>query len=157
MNKYELFLDNAEILNNKFRIIPLLYGSLGLEILTDEKLNSDDIDILIPEIFLSDRWEEFRSYLESINYELIDLHEHTFLINNEKISYASVENLEPFAGIKIENLNTYRGNDSLYKLLTLRQYLMVYQKSSLDGYRMNKKEKQDNKKIELIKRKLITY
>ena len=37
-------------------------------------------------------------------------------------------------------------------LLSLEQYLNVYQKSSLDGYRMNVKEKQDNKKIEFIKR-----
>ena len=154
MDKYELFLENAYILNNKFKIIPLLYGSLGLEILIDENLNSDDVDVLIPEIFLNDRWDEFKNYLESINYELIDLNEHTFIFDNIKVSYASIENLYPFAGIKVEDINTYKVSDSLYKLLTLKQYLSVYEKSSLDGYRINKKEKQDTKKIELIKSKL---
>ena len=154
MDKYELFLENAKVLNDRFKIIPLLYGSLGLEVLTGEDLNSDDIDILIPELFLNNEWNVFKEYLESINYKLIDLHEHTFIFDNIKVSYASIENLYPFAGIKLENINTYCKNDSLYKLLTLKQYLSVYEKSSLDGYRVNKKEKQDNKKIELIKSKL---
>ena len=47
--KFTKFLQNAQLLNSHFRIIPLIYGSLGLEEITSEDLNSDDIDILIPE------------------------------------------------------------------------------------------------------------
>lgn len=65
MNKFELFLENAKLLNNKFNIIPLLYCSLGLEVLTGEDLNSDDIDVLIPEEYLySNKWDEFKKFLE---------------------------------------------------------------------------------------------
>ena len=156
MNKFELFLENAKLLNNKFNIIPLLYGSLGLEVLTGEDLNSDDIDVLIPEEYLySNKWDEFKKFLEKNNYELIDLHEHTFLFNNIKISFASIENLEPFANIKLDEIVHVTFSDIVYKLLSLEQYLEVYKKSSLDGYRINKKEKQDNKKIEFIKSKLV--
>ena len=49
MTKFNCFLQNAEMLNNKFNIVPLLYGSLGLEVLTKSSLNADDIDILVPE------------------------------------------------------------------------------------------------------------
>lgn len=154
MNKYELFLRSAKLLNEKFNIEPLLYGSLGLEVLTSEYLNSDDIDVLIPEEYLSgDKWNSFKTFLESYDYKLIDLHEHTFITNDIKIAFASIENLEPFAGIKIDDINIY-DNNCKYRLLTLEQYLKVYEKSSLDGYRLNKKEKQDNKKIEFIKSKL---
>ncbi len=44
--KYKLFLENAQLLFNEFGIKPLLYGSLGLEVLLQKSLLSDDIDIL---------------------------------------------------------------------------------------------------------------
>ena len=96
-------------------IIPLLYGSLGLEILT--KTN---------------------------------LHEHTFLKDNIEYSYASIENLKEFAAINTEDIPSYQENGVKYLLLTLEQYLKVYTKSSQDGYRINKKEKQDSEKIKFI-------
>ena len=45
-NKFNLFLENARLLSDKLGIVPLLYGSLGLEYLTGDALCSDDIDIL---------------------------------------------------------------------------------------------------------------
>ena len=57
--KYNGFLNNAHELNRKFGIVPLLYGSLGLEILTKSNLDAKDIDVLIPEVFVKGaRWEE---------------------------------------------------------------------------------------------------
>ncbi|MBR2500315.1 MAG: hypothetical protein IKB60_04470 [Clostridia bacterium] len=49
--KKALFFENAKLLREKFDIIPLMYGSLVLEYITDKQLNADDIDILIPEVF----------------------------------------------------------------------------------------------------------
>ena len=37
-NKFNLFLENARLLSDKFGIVPLLYGSLGLEYLTGDAL-----------------------------------------------------------------------------------------------------------------------
>ena len=109
--KYEGFLNNAKKLKEKFDIIPLLYGSLGLEILTKTNLGSKDIDILIPEVFVKGtRWEEFKTYLESNGYVLIDLHEHTFLKDNIEYSYASIENLKEFAAINTEDIPSYQEN-----------------------------------------------
>ena len=151
--KYKCFLNNAKELNNMFKITPLLYGSLGLEVLTDTDLNADDIDILIPEIFVTGlKWPEFRSILENKDYVLIDEDEHTFRKDNIDYSYASIENLKEFANIDINDINRYEINDTKHLLLSLEQYLSVYKKSSLDGYRMNKKEKKDNEKIKFIEK-----
>ena len=119
-------------------------------------LNPEDIDILIPEIFLKEKWNEFRTYLESKKYILIDLHEHTFIKNRVLFSYASIENLYEFAGIPVEKLNMMRNAEISYLTLSLKQYLQIYKKSSLDGYRINKKEKKDYEKIVLIEEKLIS-
>ena len=83
MKKFDCFLKNAEMLNKNFNIVPLLYGSLGLEVLTNTSLNADDIDILIPQVFVTgDRWNEFELFLENHGFELTD---------NKQICYGAVE------------------------------------------------------------------
>ena len=42
--KKQCFFENARLLNERFGIVPLMYGSLGLEYITNETLNVDDID-----------------------------------------------------------------------------------------------------------------
>ena len=51
-NKFNLFIENAQFLSDKFDIVPLLYGSLGLEYLTGDALGADDIDTLF-RVYLS--------------------------------------------------------------------------------------------------------
>lgn len=148
------FMQNARELNKNLGITPLLFGSLGLQLLVEENLNCDDIDILIPEIFIGERWEEFKAFLDSKGYVLIDLHEHTFTKDNISYSYASIEGLYNFVGINIDDFDIKSDNQICYYQLNLLQYLTVYEKSSLDGYRINKKEKKDKEKVELIKSRL---
>ena len=155
MTKFDYFLQNAEMLNDKFNIVPLLYGSLGLEVLTKSSLDADDIDILIPQVFITgDKWKEFKLFLESFGYTLIDEHEHTFCKNGVDYSYASIDGLKGFADIDICDIEIRNISGTKIMLLSLEQYLKVYKKSSLDGYRMSVKEKQDNQKIEFIKRQM---
>lgn len=140
------------MLNDKYNIIPLIYGSLGLEVLTNSSLNADDIDILVPQEYVTgNRWIEFRLFLEGQGYVLIDEHEHTFCKDSIDYSYASIEGLKEFADIDICDIESRNVSETEFMLLSLEQYLKVYQKSSQDGYRMKVKAKQDNEKIEIIK------
>ena len=75
-NKFNLFLENARLLSDKLGIVPLLYGSLGLEYLTGDDLGADDIDILVPRVFITERWHEFKSLLEAQKYAHAHLQEH---------------------------------------------------------------------------------
>ena len=152
--KKSLFFKNAKLLNKKFDIVPLMYGSLGLEYITGEDLNADDIDILIPQQFLNEHWNEFKNVLEGEGYTLYDEHEHTFKNDDVSYSYASIEELEIFGDIKISDINEHHDSDTTFKILTLEQYLKVYSTSIKDGYRINIRQKKDQEKIEIIKRYL---
>lgn len=153
-NKFNLFIENARLLSDKFNIVPLLYGSLGLEYLTGDALGSDDIDILVPRVFITDRWQEFKAGLEEHGYVLADEHEHTFVRDGVAYSYADIEDLESFAGIHAEDIEMHEVDGVRFMLLTLEQYLAVYQKSSKDGYRVNVRQKKDADKIRFIESKL---
>lgn len=152
--KKALFFENAKLLTEKFGIIPLMYGSLGLEYITGKSLDADDIDILIPETFLNEHWSEFKSFLMDRGYILIDEHEHTFQKDDVFYSYASVEELESFAGINISDIRLATNDDVQFSLLSLEQYLTIYMASSKDGYRINVREKKDQEKIEFIENQL---
>ena len=153
-NKLNLFLENARLLSDKFDIVPLLYGSLGLEYLTGDALGADDIDILVPRVFITDRWQEFKAVLEEHGYVLADEHEHTFVRDGVEYSYADIEDLEAFAGINTEDIEMYEADDVRFLLLSLEQYLAVYKQSSKDGYRVNVRQKKDADKIRFIESKL---
>lgn len=153
-NKFNLFLENARFLSDNLGIIPLLYGSLGLEYLTGDALGSDDIDILVPRVFITERWLEFKALLEAQGYVLVDEHEHTFVRDGVAYSYADIEDLEPFAGINIEDIEMYEADGVTFLLLSLEQYLAVYRQSSKDGYRVNIRQKKDADKIRFIASKL---
>lgn len=153
-NKFNLFLENARLLSDKFGIVPLLYGSLGLEYLTGDDLGADDIDILVSRVFITDRWQEFKAVLEEHGYVLADEHEHTFVSDRVAYSYADIEDLEPFAGINIEDIEMHEADGVRFLLLSLEQYLAVYRQSSKDGYRVNIRQKKDADKIRFIESKL---
>ena len=153
-SKYNLFLENARLLSNKLGIVPLLYGSLGLEHLTGEALGADDIDILVPRVFITERWQEFKAMLEKLGYVLTDAHEHTFVRDGVAYSYADVEDLKSFAGIRAEDIETREVNGVCFLLMSLEQYIMVYKRSSMDGYRVKVRQKKDADKIKFIESKL---
>ena len=153
-NKFNLFLENARFLSDKFDNVPLLYGSLGLESLTGDALNADDIDILVPRVFITERWHEFKSLLEAQGYVLVDEHEHTFVRDGVAYSYADIEDLEAFAGINTEDIEMYEADGVRFLLLSLEQYLAVYKQSSKDGYRVKVRQKKDADKIRFIESKL---
>ena len=153
-NKFNLFFDNARFLSDKFNIVPLLYGSLGLEYLTGEVLGADDIDILVPRVFITERWHEFKAVLEERGYVLVDEHEHTFVRDDVAYSYADIEDLESFAGIRMKDIEMREADGVRFLLLSLEQYLAVYRQSSKDGYRVNVRQKKDVDKIRFIESKL---
>ena len=150
MDKICYFFQNAQLLQKTLGIVPLLYGSLGLEYLTGEDLNADDIDILIPGAYLTDRWSEFRTLLEGNGYLLMDPREHTFEKDGIHYSYAQLEELESFAEIPVSEIQEHTAVDIRFRLLSLAQYLKVYQTSAKDGYRVNTRNKKDTEKIAFI-------
>ncbi len=152
--KQSLFFENAKLLLDKFGIVPLMYGSLGLEYITDENLSADDIDILIPEKYLLEKWDSFKSILSESGYALIDENEHTFTKNGISCSYAAIEELESFADVSLSDIERKNAFGVCFLVLSLEQYLKVYTASLRDGYRINVRRKKDADKISFIKKHL---
>lgn len=156
MGKFDEFIKVAAYLNDDLEIIPLLYGSLGLQMVSGFDFHPDDIDILIPLEFLKEKWDMFRKSIEKAGYVLVDLHEHEFIKDDTKIAFSFIEDLGNFAMIDYEDLEIIDDKGIRYKRLSLEDYLKVYLKSSTDSYRRNKNNDKDLVKIQVLKQLLKT-
>ncbi|MGP4108611.1 hypothetical protein [Virgibacillus sp. L01] len=150
MTLYDEFIYIAKTLNKELDIIPVLYGSLGLETVTKVDFSPQDIDILIPLTFLEDKWDSFKIVMEQLGYELIDIQEHEFEKDRIRIGVAFIEDLKQFADVEYNNLEKIEANGATYYTLSISEYIKVYNKSLLDGYRRTKNNNKDQNKLEIL-------
>lgn len=161
MNNYKFneFINIARKLND-LDIIPMLMGSVGLEVVTGKSWESQDLDIHVPgdkrgwevppelSIF---KWDEIMNVMTSMGYRLIDLHEHEFSKDGLSVEFGIIDILPEFAGIQLEELEIHQREDVKFYLLNPKQYLCVYVSSSKDSYRTDKNNNKDFKKIDFLK------
>ncbi|MBU9722376.1 MULTISPECIES: phosphoribosylanthranilate isomerase [Bacillaceae] len=159
-NKFDEFIKIAKKLNG-INIVPLLMGSVGLELVTGKSWNAQDLDIHVPgdkrgwevppelSIF---NWNEIMQLMDSMGYSLIDLHEHEFFKEGLfSVEFGIIDTLPDFAGVQLEDLELHRKGEVEYYLPNPEQYLAVYKSSSVDSYRANKNNNKDLLKIDFLK------
>jgi hypothetical protein len=158
-HKFNEFIKITKNLNDS-GIIPLLMGSVGLEVITGKSWDAGDLDIHVPgdergwevppesSIY---NWNEIVKIMNSMEYRLIDLHEHEFSKDGLSVEFGIIDTLPDFAGIRVEDLEMHRKGDVKYYLLNPEQYLRVYESSSKDSYRADKNNHKDIGKIEYLK------
>lgn len=146
--KFNVFLEVSKKLN-EIKIIPVLYGSLGLNLVIGEFVKSDDIDVLVPKEYINEKWGSLFDCLINLNFNLKDLHEHEFERKGIVINFVK-NDLDEFAGIDLNELNEVAIDGVKFKILSAEHYLRVYSQSRRDDYRIEKMGKQDQEKIERI-------
>ena len=151
--KFQIFIEVAGVLNRRLNIVPVLYGSLGLTRLVEETIDVNDVDILIPDEFIDEKWEDLKMVIEKLGFELVNIPEHEFVRDDQRIAFAEYSNLDD-VDLTIKNLRESRVEDVSFYELNLEQYLVVYRYCLSDGYRETKHT--DKEKIALIERSLET-
>ncbi|MGP4041474.1 phosphoribosylanthranilate isomerase [Gracilibacillus sp. D59] len=157
--KFDEFIKIAKKLND-IEIIPLLMGSVGLEVITGKNWDAQDLDIHVPgnkkgwevppELSIHN-WIDIVTIMNSMQYKLIDLHEHEFSREGLSVEFGIIDTLPNFAGVQLEDLEMHHEGGVKYYLLNSEQYLSVYQSSSKDSYRADKNNNKDIKKIDFLK------
>jgi hypothetical protein len=155
-SSYELFVRLTKILNSDFRITPVLYGSLGLGKRLEMDMHPKDVDIMIPEVNLKGAaFERIKSMMKKEGFMIYDLHEHEFISKScIKVAFTNTEHLIAFANIDITKLPFVVKDGANYYLLSLEDYLKVYEEALKDPYRREDEKKKDVVKIQLIKDRL---
>jgi hypothetical protein len=115
-NKFDEFIKIAKKLND-IEIIPLLMGSVGLEVVTGKSWDAQDLDIHIPgdkrgwevppelSIF---NWDDVMKIMKSMGYSLINLHEHEFSKEGLSVEFGIIDTLPDFAGVQLKDLELHQ-------------------------------------------------
>ena len=158
-HKYDEFIEIAKKLND-IEIIPLLIGSVGLEAITGKSWDAQDLDIHVPgdkrgwevppELSIHN-WIDIVNIMNSMDYSLIDLHEHEFYKDGLSVEFGIIDTLPNFAEVQLEDLEIHQERNVKYYLLNPKQYLCVYESSSKDSYRADKNNHKDIRKIDFLK------
>jgi len=150
--KFEIFLEVAGKLNDFLNIIPILYGSLGLYKIIGEYNECSDIDILIPDEFVNEKWQDLIDLMRKMGFELKNEHEHEFIRDSEIVAFAKQDDLTKRIGLDPNKLTVYNVNNIKFKELLVKDYLSVYKLMLRDDYRQEKRGKADQEKIDLIEK-----
>lgn len=147
--EFNIFLEVAKELNKK-GVIPVLFGSLGLMRIIGEFKKAGDIDVLVEKELIGKKWLDFIKTMKSLDFRLQNEKEHEFLRNNKIIAFADVNDLLKF-DINCDHLKVSEEKGVKFKELSVHDYLVCYQKMLRDQYRQEKRGKDDQEKIKLIK------
>lgn len=152
-NHLEVFLEVTKIFNKSLSSVPVLYGSLGLAQLLNDPLNPTDIDLLIEQQIFETNLNYLPKLMAEIEFKPTDLAEQEYIRKSSKVGIASDGDLLKFAGIDPKKL-TVLDTPCSYRVLSLQDYLSVYEASSVDGYRKDVRAKDDTRKLALIHKEL---
>ncbi len=161
--KFDEFIKITKKLND-IDIIPLLMGSVGLEVITEKSWYAQDLDIHVPgdergwevppELSIYN-WSEIVKIMLWMQYSLIDLHEHEFSNGALSVEFGIIDTLPNFAGVRLKDLEIHQMEDVKYYLPNPAQYLCIYEASSKDSYRADQNNNKDSRKIEFLRSILL--
>lgn len=129
---------------------PIVYGSFGVATYLGDFKTFGDLDLLINDEWINDRWEDLKKILESNGFTLIDKREHEFQFQDYKVGFASRNILIRDKIINdFSELVQYKNEDAL--TLSPESFLKAYKFSLQDGYRINTRNKKDQDIINRLK------
>jgi len=148
--KFETFLGIAKNLNNFLDVIPIVYGSLGLYRIIGERGECEDIDILIPNEFVNERWSELVDVMAKMGLELENEHKREFISDSGTISFLEQNDLIRRINLYPDTLIAHSINDIKFKELSAENYLAAYKFIVQDGHLREEKKKSYQKKVDMI-------
>jgi hypothetical protein len=134
---------------NKFLIAShidsILYGSLGVSIYLGNFKDFGDIDLLVDDKYLLNDWPVLVDIMSQNNFDLIDLREHEFE-NKDGIMVAfakkSVLSRDKICD-PVKDVQVIEANGIPVTTLDAKSFINAYVFSSTDGYRIEKRGKND--------------
>jgi len=129
MNKEKEFFTIAKEMNDKFAIIPLLFGSVALNMLVEDDVYMGDLDISIPHYMRPDRkWlcPDIIKLMENMGYEFVDMWEGEFHKDDIWIHTAGNNIFKEYANVDVTECPIMQKDGAIFKIMSLEQQVKIY-------------------------------
>jgi hypothetical protein len=135
------------------KIEPVIYGSVGVSLYLGPFKRLNDVDLLIDDEWLNDRWPELQKILGDAGFGLIDEREHEFKDQTGRSPSFARKSILLRDSIlsSLDELVMVGTDDKKLTTLTPKALLRAYEFSARDGYRKGVRGKKDADIIALLK------
>lgn len=123
---YVEFTRIAAGLNKQLRVVPVLYGSVGLSRILQDDLYPRGIDMLLPKAWLEEGYAMLQSALEEEGYSLVDEEKYIFAGARAMLTIWPIENVLPILHANGALLRTVNENGAEFQELRLSDYRRIY-------------------------------
>ncbi|MGN0523661.1 MAG: HD domain-containing protein [Eubacterium sp.] len=124
-NKYIAFTDVARLINIRLEEIPILYGSLGVEIRVKKDMKCQDINVLLSKEIISERWNDLVDIMSTAGFVLKNRDRHIFDREGIEFTFTNKDEFNHYSGIDIdafEKINDF----AEYYLPKVSDFLALY-------------------------------
>jgi hypothetical protein len=148
--------DLLRYLNEK-GVSPLLYGSQGVSLYLGAFKQFSDIDLLVADEYLEDKWTALVSIMALRGFALVDEHEHSFRnTRGVEANFAAVSILKRDDILNgPDDIVTIKTPQGPFKTLTAESFKRAYSFSIKDGYRRDIRGKKDQVIIKLLNEYIV--
>lgn len=144
--------DRVKSLLSENGIDSILYGSLGASVYLGNFREFNDVDLLVDRKYLSEEWSQLIEQMKQHGFQIVNKKEHEFL-NEEgkKVAFAEKDVLirdkicDP-----VKDVLEFTQRGVKVRTLTIDGFINAYKFSSKDGYRIEKRGRNDLQVVMLL-------
>ncbi|MDP2704139.1 MAG: hypothetical protein Q8P01_02865 [bacterium] len=149
--QYETFIEIARKLNQEFDEAPIVYGSFGLERIIKKGIKAADIDFLVKNELVQEKWSALKECIRGMGFILKREEEHEFERDGVIVAFAPETDVKWLTSGEPDKLIVANEDGARFRELTPQQYLELYEYLKEDSYRKQTgKAEKDKEKIRLI-------
>lgn len=155
----DMFMINSDVENtfravivqlNEIKIVPMVYGSLSLNMQNICKSKINDVDLIIDKSDLENRWQDICNAMAKVGYKIDPDHSQEFIGIEPFVSFDTYESVAEFADVDFENKKLCEDGALRYYMPVPEQLLKIYQAGLKDKFRQNRKGGKDIETIKAI-------
>jgi hypothetical protein len=137
---------------NKHRVVPTVYGSLGLYLLIGEKGSIGDIDFLVEDDVMLNAWDALkRGIVGELGYHSDPAHSNEFVKGHMSLSCLGYRKITDLIDVDLSASILNIHDKAVFRNLTAEQYLKVYGIVQFDKHRRRKSKAKDMAKIDALR------
>lgn len=131
-NKYIAFTDVARLINIRLEEIPILYGSLGVEFRVKKDMKCRNINLMLSNELISDKWESLVDLMSVAGFSLKSEKDRLFEREGMELTVSNTEELSAYAGIDVHTFEKINDFAEFY-LPKVCDFLEIYNYKSKDN------------------------
>lgn len=147
----ETFIEVTRKLNQEFDEAPIVYGSFGLERIIQKGIKAADIDILVRNELVQEKWGALKECIGGMGFILKREEEHEFERDEVIVAFAPETDVKWLTSGEPDKLPVVHESGARFRELSAEQYLELYEYLKEDSYRKKTgKAEKDKEKIQKI-------